>query len=165
MFSFFCRRASETNLNQSGDTYRPISTDDPDDTDHSGDTEDSDDSDDSDDSNDTDRTDATFGKTKRVSRDCGFLPGDKDEEEDRLELSGNLNALQRYRIVDFYDQLEENSDTIDDLAAHSIYFIEEDLREVVQEEISIQSNISSQDKNTTTRLEYLNNRWDPAERV
>ncbi|KAJ5731921.1 hypothetical protein N7493_003402 [Penicillium malachiteum] len=70
----------------------------------------------------------------------GCMAGDSDDqEENRLKQSGNTNALQRYRLVRHLNL--------------------EHLREVVQEEISIQLGISGKDTQDSERLEILNKKY------
>lgn len=54
-------------------------------------------------------------------------------EEIRLEESGEIIILQRYRLFEHWDQHKSRPPNI----SHKLLFVEEDLREVVQEEISI----------------------------
>ncbi|CRL23796.1 unnamed protein product [Penicillium camemberti] len=85
------------------------------------------------------------------------LIGDKTSEEVNLERSGDINALQRYRLGQYLDQVERN-DTEPPFASYQILFIEEDLREVVQEEISIKKRATLK-KDDKDRLDTLNARY------
>lgn len=74
-----------------------------------------------------------MGKLRAYMKACGGLNGDKTPMETRLEESGEINILQRYRLVEHWNEYEYRPPNI----SHKPLFVEEDLREVVQEEISI----------------------------
>ncbi|KAJ5092834.1 hypothetical protein N7456_008695 [Penicillium angulare] len=65
----------------------------------------------------------------------GILKGDTSIEELDLEQSGDINILQRFRLHAHFDNYHDLPDTT--YIPHQIIFVEEDLREIVQEEISI----------------------------
>ncbi|CAG8182054.1 unnamed protein product [Penicillium nalgiovense] len=89
----------------------------------------------------------------------GFGPmrGDKSSWELDLERSGEINILQRYRLGQYLRQLtKDNSGP--PFISHRLHFIEEDLREVVQEEISIKEGFDVLGKcgKEKQRLDVLN---------
>ncbi|KAJ6028181.1 hypothetical protein N7540_003757 [Penicillium herquei] len=88
---------------------------------------------------------------------CPRLIGDNvnhlDTDEARLEQSGDINALQRFRLAEHYRGIPNDDPQI----SHRLYFFEEDLRELVQEEIAIKLHILN--KNTKERLEVLNKKY------
>jgi hypothetical protein len=67
----------------------------------------------------------------------GCLRGDKSSVEARLEQSGEINTLQRFRLVEHWHEDKAGPANI----SHKLVFVEEDLREVVQEEISIKEEL------------------------
>ncbi|CAG8004825.1 unnamed protein product [Penicillium salamii] len=77
-----------------------------------------------------------------------IIPGDKDKIEVELERNGNFNALQRYRYVTHWKYIVR-PDT-----APGRLDTEEDLREVVQEEMSIKNGTVTPE--TEERLRVLN---------
>lgn len=102
----------------------------------------------------------TIEEKKKFSRVCGKILGDKsnDSLEDTLELSDNADALQRHRLVEHSHtvlagrggrKIRACPDSFEARVAHYLYFTEEDLREVVQEELSIKS-----DPEGYSRYEY-----------
>lgn len=82
----------------------------------------------------------------------GSLKGDKTSEEIRLEESGEINILQRYRLLEHWMGHEFRPPNI----SHKLLFVEEDLREVVQEEIFIKEGPDSLSKDSQKRLDALN---------
>ncbi|KAJ5699899.1 hypothetical protein N7536_002912 [Penicillium majusculum] len=67
------------------------------------------------------------------------LIGDKTSEEVDLEQSGDINALQRYRFVLHWNKYRTRPPSF----SRKLLFVEEDLREVVQEEISIKEGLDA----------------------
>ncbi|KAJ5847839.1 hypothetical protein N7455_011796 [Penicillium solitum] len=67
------------------------------------------------------------------------LIGDKTSEEVDLEQSGDINALQRYRFVLHWNNYRTRPPSF----SRKLLFVEEDLREVVQEEISIKEGLDA----------------------
>ena len=82
------------------------------------------------------------------------LKGDKCSGEIRLEESGEINILQRYRLLAHWEQHEGRPPNI----LHKLLFVEEDLREVVQEEIYIKEGPDSL-KVSQKRLDALNTQY------
>ncbi|KOS38799.1 hypothetical protein ACN38_g10366 [Penicillium nordicum] len=83
--------------------------------------------------------------------------GDKTPDEVKLERSGKINNLQRYRLTQVWGQIRgDNIKSPFDSA--TILFIEEDLREVVQEEISIKEG-TTLNKDAKERLDALNAKY------
>ncbi|KAJ5640933.1 hypothetical protein N7528_000558 [Penicillium herquei] len=93
------------------------------------------------------------------------IAGDRDDkEENRLEKSGHINALQRYRLREHNENENDGGSYFQTTAedphiAHHLYFLEEDLREIVQEEISIQLGLSNKHTKDSERLEILNRKY------
>ena len=85
------------------------------------------------------------------------LIGDKTSEEVDLERSGEINTLQRYRLFQYFRQVER-FDTKPPFISHKLLFIEEDLREVVQEEISVKEG-ATLNKDAKNRLDALNAKY------
>lgn len=95
---------------------------------------------------------------ERVHRKAGgTLMGDKTSWEVSLERSGDINILQRYRLLEHL--YLNNQGTKPSFISHNIVFIEEDLREVVQEEISINEELDISNKDVQERLRILNARY------
>lgn len=80
--------------------------------------------------------------------------GDKTPDEVKLERSGKINNLQRYRLTQVWGQIRRNN-IKSPFDLPRILFIEEDLREVVQEEISIKEG-TTLNKDAKERLDALN---------
>ena len=81
-----------------------------------------------------------------------LIGGEKTEMEIKLERDGNINALQRYRYLNWRKtpiQIEVSCELLD---------IEEKLREVVQEEIAIKGG-APPGTNTQERLRTLNTQY------
>ncbi|KGO78251.1 hypothetical protein PITC_036190 [Penicillium italicum] len=97
---------------------------------------------------------------KKPSRDrahtkaFGMIRGDKDDFEVSLEQSGDINLLQRYRLKNYFKE-PRNDTTGPFFDLHKLFFIEEDLREVVQEEISIKEEYETLNKDARERLQAL----------
>lgn len=72
--------------------------------------------------------------------------------EVRLENAGEINVLQRYRLLEHWHEDEHEPPNI----SHKLLFVEEDLREVVQEEKSIKEGLNSLCKDSKERLDALN---------
>ncbi|OQE02632.1 hypothetical protein PENSOL_c002G04623 [Penicillium solitum] len=85
------------------------------------------------------------------------LIGDKTSEEVDLEQSGEINTLQRYRLGQYWSQVERFN-TKPPFISHKLLFIEEDLREVVQEELSIKEG-ATLNKDAKDRLDALNAKY------
>lgn len=85
-----------------------------------------------------------------------MMPGDKLQTELDLERGGRINALQRFRST----QSENLFCDCPDLADYSddLLNTEQELREVVQEEISIREELGC-DSATTKRLEFLSTEY------
>lgn len=80
------------------------------------------------------------------------LVGDKDSREIKYEQSGEINILQRYRLVEHWEQYDSEPPNI----SHKLLFVDEDLREVVQEETSIKDGPYNLRKDSQERLDALN---------
>ena len=83
------------------------------------------------------------------------MVGDKDDREADLEQSGDINMLQRYRLHQYCNEVKRY-DTGPPFDSHKLFFVEEDLREVVEEEISIKEEHNILDKDAEERLYALN---------
>ncbi|KAJ5977699.1 hypothetical protein N7501_001041 [Penicillium viridicatum] len=83
------------------------------------------------------------------------MVGDKDHREASLEQSGDINMLQRYRLHQYWNQVRRDN-TGPPFDSHKLFFVEEDLREVVQEEISIKEEHNVLNKDAEERLYALN---------
>ncbi|CAG8943261.1 unnamed protein product [Penicillium salamii] len=82
------------------------------------------------------------------------IGGEKPGAEVQLEKKGEINALQRYR----YQKWLQN--TTDPNISCELLDIEEDLREITQEELSIKEGCPAPGRNPTERLRLLNaNFW------
>lgn len=90
----------------------------------------------------------------------GSMTGDKDIWELDLERSGEINILQRYRLRQHLRR-PSHDDSERPFISHRLYFIEEDLREVVQEEISIKEGLDVLEKcgKEKERLDVLNTKY------
>ncbi|KAJ5478845.1 hypothetical protein N7530_004354 [Penicillium desertorum] len=82
----------------------------------------------------------------------GCLRGDKSSVEARLEQSGEINTLQRFRLVEHWDEDKAGPANI----SHKLLFVEEDLREVVQEAISGLDALNKKAKDAKEKLDDLN---------
>ncbi|CAI7630628.1 unnamed protein product [Penicillium discolor] len=83
------------------------------------------------------------------------MVGDKDLQESSLEQFGDINTLQRYRLRQYSNKIRR--DNIEPpFNSHKLFFVEEDLREVVQEEISIKQEHKILNKDAEERLHALN---------
>ncbi|KUM62190.1 hypothetical protein ACN42_g4916 [Penicillium freii] len=80
------------------------------------------------------------------------LIGDKTSEEVDLEQRGDINALQRYRFVLHWNKYRTRPPS----SSRKLLFVEEDLREVVQEEISIKEGLDALSKDAKEKLDALN---------
>ncbi|KAJ5186988.1 hypothetical protein N7449_009982 [Penicillium cf. viridicatum] len=80
--------------------------------------------------------------------------GDKDHWEADLEQSRDINGLQRYRLYQYWNKVRDNTRPLFD--SHKLFFVEEDLREVVQEEMSIKEEHKILNKDAEERLHALN---------
>lgn len=72
----------------------------------------------------------------------GGLRGDKPFVDARLEQSGEVNPLQRFRLVEHWHEDRAGPANI----SHKLLFVEEDIREVVQEEISTKEELDALNK-------------------
>ncbi|KAJ5696127.1 Nuclease (SNase-like) OB-fold [Penicillium solitum] len=103
----------------------------------------------------------SFHRKKKLSRDRahtkqpGTMVGDKDLRESSLEQSGDINTLQRYRLRQYWNKIRRDN-TEPPFDSHKLFFVEEDLREVVQEEISIKEEHKILNKDAKERLHALN---------
>jgi hypothetical protein len=88
------------------------------------------------------------------------MRGDKDCWELDLERSGEINILQRYRPGPYLRQATKDNSGHPSIS-HRLHFIEEDLREVVQEEISIKEGLDILGKceKEKERLDVLNTKY------
>lgn len=93
----------------------------------------------------------------RVRRKGASLWGDKGPHEGRLERTGDIAALQRYRLSQYKDQSKPEPHFL----SHKLLFTEEDLREIVQKETSIKEEkiFGAESKNTQERLRILNTKY------
>ncbi|KAJ5425988.1 hypothetical protein N7465_001058 [Penicillium sp. CMV-2018d] len=80
------------------------------------------------------------------------LIGDKTSEEVDLEQRGDINALQRYRFIVHWNNYRTRLPS----SSRKLLFVEEDLREVVQEEISIKEGLDALSKDAKEKLDALN---------
>jgi hypothetical protein len=78
--------------------------------------------------------------------------GEKTETETKLERDGNINALQRYRYLTWRNSVHPESSC-------ELLDTEENLREVVQEEISIKEGTATPGTNAEERLSILNKKY------
>ncbi|KAJ5951301.1 uncharacterized protein N7479_009714 [Penicillium vulpinum] len=85
------------------------------------------------------------------------MKGDRDYSEIGLERSGDINILQRYRLAQYWREIERGN-TRPPFISHKLLFIEEDLREVVQEEIYINKG-AVLNKDAKERLNALNAKY------
>ncbi|KAJ5952494.1 uncharacterized protein N7479_010907 [Penicillium vulpinum] len=85
----------------------------------------------------------------------GTLKGDKYQWEVDLEQSGDINTLQRYRLIQYGRQVRKDK-SAPPFNLHKLLFVEEDLREVVQEEISFKEEHKTLNKDAEERLSALN---------
>lgn len=88
------------------------------------------------------------------------LVGDRDNTHDEIEQSGNIDALQRYRIIEDRGCVQYDHPQVadkDPLISHHLYFIEEDLREVVQEEESIK--LHDLNQHSAERMDVLSRKY------
>lgn len=103
-------------------------------------------------------------RKKKPSRDrahrkaLGALRGDKNHWEVGLERSGDINILQRYRLCQYIDQVKRDN-LGPPFISYKLLFIEEDIREVVQEEISIKEGNATPGTNAEERLRVLNKKY------
>ncbi|CDM38077.1 unnamed protein product [Penicillium roqueforti FM164] len=93
----------------------------------------------------------------RVHRKVGIMRGDKDSWEVGLERSGEINILQRYRLSEYWTLIRRDN-TGPPFISHKLLFVEEDLREIFQEEISIKEG-ADLNKDAKERLDALNARY------
>ncbi|KAJ5804013.1 uncharacterized protein N7518_000316 [Penicillium psychrosexuale] len=77
------------------------------------------------------------------------VKGDKPRKEVKLEEFGRINDLQRYRLSEHWDQYDYEPPNI----SHKLLFVEEDLRELVQEEISIKEGLYAQSEDSKGGLD------------
>ncbi|KAJ5721875.1 uncharacterized protein N7483_009809 [Penicillium malachiteum] len=90
-----------------------------------------------------------FQPSEEYISKCDRLVGDTFTKEARLEQSGDINALQRHRIFGHYSEIPAEEPHI----SHLLYFLEEDIRELVQREIAIRLRAHiSMDSNETREL-------------
>lgn len=85
------------------------------------------------------------------------LIGDKTSNEVNLEQSGDINTLQRYRLGQYWSE-NKRFNTKPPFISHKLLFIEEDLREIVQEELSIKEG-ATLNKDAKDRLDALNAKY------
>ena len=85
----------------------------------------------------------------------GTMIEDKDYREAHPEKSKDINKLQRYRLAEYCAKIRRNNN-LSPFDQHKLFFVEEDLREVVQEEISIKEEHNILKKNAEERLYALN---------
>lgn len=83
--------------------------------------------------------------------------GDKTSNEVNLEQSGDINTLQRYRLGQYWS-VNKRFNTKSPFISHKLLFIEEDLREIVQEELSIKEG-ATLNKDAKDRLDALNAKY------
>lgn len=96
-------------------------------------------------------------------RGRALLLGDKGTDEMKLQESGDIDALQRYRLVkDGRTFQNHQSGGKDPMILHHLYFIDEDLREVVQEEESIK--VNDFETENKRRLDILSRKYWFSER-
>ncbi|CAG7933918.1 unnamed protein product [Penicillium olsonii] len=82
-----------------------------------------------------------------------LIGGEKTEVEIKLERDGDINALQRYRYLNW----RENATHLD--VSNELLDTEENLREVVQEELAIKEGDAPPGTNTQERLGILNTKY------
>ena len=87
----------------------------------------------------------------------GALRGDKNHWEVGLERSGDINNLQRYRLHQYFAEVKRDN-LQPPFISYKLLFTEEDIREVVQEEISIKEGLALT-KDTKERLGILNAKY------
>ncbi|KAJ5951349.1 uncharacterized protein N7479_009762 [Penicillium vulpinum] len=81
------------------------------------------------------------------------LGGEKTEIEMKLERDGNINALQRYRYLTW------SKNAVHPEVSYELLDTEENLREVVQEEISIKEGTAAPGTNAQERFRVLNTKY------